>query len=158
MKRTVIALAGAGLAIALAPNSASALTAGEAFGAALGGVLNAVVGGSQPQPASGYQDLIGVRASSADSALRQRGYQDRGGFKTSDTSFVYWTQVNTGQCILVATSNGSIAKITNESPSSCNQAGSGNVAQQPSYPPAVRPAPTTYTTFRPDGSGLDCKN
>ncbi len=156
-KRNITALAGTALAITINPLSASALTAGEVFGAVIGGALGAIgaaaAGNSAPSNSTtGYQDLVGTNAASGDTALRQRGYQDRGGYKTSDTSYVYWTQVSTSQCILVGTYDGRFASIVPASAYDCNNAG-GTVAQQPSSP-AVRPAPATYTTVRPD-NGID---
>lgn len=178
LKRNFIALAGAGLAIAINPLSASALTAGEVFGAIIGGALGAVgaaaVGNSQPsnsKPPSnnptGYQDLIGVRGRDGETQLQARGYQLRGGEQTGSDSYTYWTQVSTNQCIVVRTNNGRYASITPASSFDCNNAGDNDYAQQ--LPAAANPAQpsiqctfggqpqtcTIQTSFSQAGTGVD---
>ncbi|MGP1387161.1 MAG: hypothetical protein ACTS2F_26620 [Thainema sp.] len=51
-------------------------------------------------------DLIGVRASSGEQALQDRGYNYVTGEELSDGVATYWIEGSTGQCVEVITSNG----------------------------------------------------
>ena len=53
-----------------------------------------------------FDDLVGARASSADNALRDRGFQDVDGFKTGSTSYTIWWNGRTRQCLQMATADG----------------------------------------------------
>ena len=56
-------------------------------------------------------DLVGARASSADSELRARGFRDTGGYKQDGKSFVMWHNRNTRQCVQAVTRDGKIKRI-----------------------------------------------
>lgn len=74
---------------------------------------------------SGYQsyvnvnDLVGARASSADSDLRSRGFQDTGGYQQGGKSFVTWHNRTTRQCVRVVTRDGRIARVEDIDEGNC---------------------------------------
>jgi hypothetical protein len=74
---------------------------------------------------SGYQsyvsldDLVGARASSADSAMRSRGFSDAGGYKQGNKSFVTWYNRSTRQCVNVVTQDGRIRRIDSIDEGNC---------------------------------------
>lgn len=74
---------------------------------------------------SGYRsyvsldDLVGARASSADSDMRARGFSDTGGYKQGSKSFVTWYNRNTRQCVNVVTQEGRIKRINSLDEGSC---------------------------------------
>jgi hypothetical protein len=61
----------------------------------------------------GYEDLIGARASSADSELRNRGFRDVDGFKAGNTSYTIWYNRQSRQCLQMATEQGRAEIIEN---------------------------------------------
>jgi hypothetical protein len=75
---------------------------------------------------SGYQayvsldDLVGARASSADSDMRSRGFYDTGGYKQGNKSFVTWHNRSTHQCVNVVTQEGRIKRIDSIFEGNCN--------------------------------------
>jgi hypothetical protein len=79
---------------------------------------------------SGYQayapvnDLVGARASSADSELRTRGFSDKGGYKERDRSHVTWWNAQTRQCVDVVTRDGRIDSIQDIAEGNCQTGGS----------------------------------
>ena len=56
-------------------------------------------------------DLVGAKASSADSAMRSRGFSDTGGYKLGGKSFVTWYNAGTHQCVNAVTKEGRIKKV-----------------------------------------------
>ena len=62
-------------------------------------------------PYVSLEDLVGANAASADSALRQRGFRDTGGYKQDNKSFVLWYNSNTRQCVQAVTRDGRIRHI-----------------------------------------------
>ena len=62
-------------------------------------------------PYVSLDDLVGANAASADSALRQRGFRDTGGYKQDNKSFVTWYNSQTRQCVQSVTKNGRIKHI-----------------------------------------------
>jgi len=64
-------------------------------------------------------DLVGVRASSADSALRSRGFRDTGGYKQGNKSFVTWYNPNTRQCVQAVTRDGQIRRFESIDEGNC---------------------------------------
>lgn len=74
---------------------------------------------------SGYRnyvpvdDLVGARASSADSELRSRGFADTGGYKQGAKSFVTWYNARTRQCLQVVTKDGHIKNIEGINEGNC---------------------------------------
>jgi hypothetical protein len=84
--------------------------------------------GHRPRYGGGYSgyrsyayvnDLVGTRASSADSDLRSRGFRDTGGYKQGGKSFVTWYNAGTRQCINVVTRDGRIARIDDIAEGNC---------------------------------------
>ncbi len=59
-----------------------------------------------------YEDLVGERARSADSALQQRGFDNVDGFKSGNTSYTIWWNDRSRQCLQMATANGRADSIT----------------------------------------------
>lgn len=57
-------------------------------------------------PAPGLQDLVGVRGSSGEQALQERGYRFVKGEKSGSDSYTNWRNARTGQCVIVRTANG----------------------------------------------------
>ena len=62
-------------------------------------------------PYVSLDDLEGANAASADSALRQRGFRDTGGYKDGNKSFVTWYNASTRQCVQAVTRDGRIRHI-----------------------------------------------
>jgi hypothetical protein len=98
--------------------------------ALLGGIPGAL---GQTPPA--LADLVGARASSGEEELNRRGYTWRSTEKQGSDSYSYWLQNQSGQCIVVRTSNGRYASIASAMDISCNKAaapsGSGGAAERP---------------------------
>ena len=57
-------------------------------------------------------DLLGVRGSSMDDALRQRGFVSRGGYQASGQMVSMWWNPGTRQCVNVIVVNGRIQSIS----------------------------------------------
>jgi len=74
---------------------------------------------------AGYQqyfnmnDLVGERASSADSVLRDRGFRDVDGYKRRNSSHAIWWNAVTRQCLDVKTKEGRIDKVEMLSEGAC---------------------------------------
>ena len=81
--------------------------------------------GSHSGRYAGYQNyfnmnqLVGERASSADSTLRERGFRDVEGYKRKNSSHVVWWNSVTRQCLDVKTKEGRIANVETLSESAC---------------------------------------
>ncbi|WP_128891554.1 hypothetical protein [Erythrobacter sp. HKB08] len=58
-----------------------------------------------------FKDLEGARASSADSALRERGFDNVDGFKSGNGSYTIWWRRDSRQCLQMITVNGRIDDI-----------------------------------------------
>lgn len=65
------------------------------------------------------EDLVGARASSADSAMRSRGFRDTGGYKQGNKSFVTWYNPNTLQCVQAVTRDGQIRRFESIDEGNC---------------------------------------
>jgi hypothetical protein len=76
-------------------------------------------GGSGYQPYVAVNDLVDARASSADSELRNRGFQDVGGYKEGEKSHVTWYNRNTRQCLDVVTRDGRIRHLNSIAEGNC---------------------------------------
>jgi len=74
---------------------------------------------------SGYQsyvsldDLVGARASGADSELRSRGFTDKGGYQQGEKSFTTWWNERTRQCVQAVTRDGRIKRFESLSEGNC---------------------------------------
>lgn len=74
--------------------------------------------------ASRLQDLVGVRGSSADNALGQRGYNASGNMGAAT---MYWNG-SRSSCVSVLVDNGRIQSIQDASDSNCGHGGGGSSA------------------------------
>lgn len=70
-------------------------------------------------PYVSLDDLVGARASSADSALRDRGFRDMGGYKQDNKSYVTWYNASTRQCVSAVTKDGRIKHIDSINEGNC---------------------------------------
>lgn len=57
------------------------------------------------------QDLVGARASSADSELRARGFVDKGGYKSDNRAFTKWWSSGTRQCLEAVVGDGRVERL-----------------------------------------------
>ena len=64
-------------------------------------------------------DLVGAKASSADSAMRSRGFSDTGGYKQGNKSIVTWYNGGTRQCVKSVTKDGRIKRIESIAEGNC---------------------------------------
>lgn len=98
-------------------------------GAALGGLIGALIagstkgGGSEPArigaPVRDLQSLVGVRGASGEAELTRKGYTFRGGDQIGDSAFTYWEQPRTDNCVAVRTTDGRYQSITYVERRSC---------------------------------------
>jgi hypothetical protein len=98
-------------------------------GAALGGLLGALIAGSNKggsseparvgAPVRELQSLVGVKGASAEGELTRKGYTYRGGDQIGDSAFTYWEQPRTDNCVAVRTTNGRYQSITYSERSRC---------------------------------------
>jgi hypothetical protein len=78
------------------------------------------------------QDLIGVRARDGEFQLEQRGYQFQKASQSDIDSYTYWSQSNTGECIVVRTNDGRYASIVSTPQFDCkSDANSSSNADDP---------------------------
>ncbi|MDG4594853.1 MAG: hypothetical protein P9F75_04040 [Candidatus Contendobacter sp.] len=81
-------------------------------------------------PAPGLQDLVGVRGSSGEQVLQQRGYKYVKGEKSGGDSYTNWRNTRSGQCIIVRTANGRYQSIVTAPDFDC-QGGAAESAPVP---------------------------
>jgi hypothetical protein len=104
-------------------------TSSALAGAALGGLIGALIAGSNKggsseparvgAPVSDLQSLVGVKGASAESELTRKGYTYRGGDQIGDSAFSYWKQPRTNSCVAVRTTDGRYQSITYAEASKC---------------------------------------
>ena len=70
-------------------------------------------------PYVSLNDLVGARASSADSAIRSRGFKDKGGYKQGSSSYVTWWNAEARQCVQAVTRDGRIDRIESIAEGNC---------------------------------------
>lgn len=70
-------------------------------------------------PYVSIDDLVGARASTADSQLRSRGFRDVGGYKEGNKSFVMWYSPGTRQCVQAVTRDGYVKRFENIDEGNC---------------------------------------
>ena len=58
-----------------------------------------------------YADLQGARASSADSELRRRGFNDVDAFKSASTAYTIWARPASNQCLQMTVADGRVYDI-----------------------------------------------
>ena len=96
-----------------------------AAGSALGALLLAQSAGVQAKTPSDVSDLIGVRASSGEAMLRDRGYEYTRGQTGSSTKWAYWWHKSGNRCISVATVNGRYQSIDKVADRDCGKSSGG---------------------------------
>ncbi len=72
------------------------------------------------------QDLVGARASSADSELRHRGFKHIKSDKSRNGIYAYWWKSSKKKCITVRTVDGRIKSIVKTLPADCGKNSYGN--------------------------------
>ncbi len=80
----------------------------------------------QAKTPSDVTDLIGVRAGSGETMLRQRGYDYMSGRTGSSTKWSYWWHKGGNRCISVATVDGRYQSIDKVSERDCGKSGGGS--------------------------------
>lgn len=112
-------------------DSSQKATGAALLGAGLGALIGGLIAGNSSKPAaspeparvgapvSELQSLVGVRGASAESELTRKGYTYRGGDKIGDSSFTYWEQPRTDNCVTVRTTDGRYQSITYGEPRNC---------------------------------------
>lgn len=107
-KATVAAIAGGAAAVAI-------------IGALISGQNSSTV--SEPArvgaPVGDLQDLVGAKGGMAEQSLISKGYQYRGGTKALASSFTYWQQSRTDNCVGIQTSDGRYQQIVYTEKSYC---------------------------------------
>lgn len=76
------------------------------------------------QTAPGMGDLIGVRGSSVENELANRGYK----FERNNGAAAMWWNSDTRKCVSVAVSNGRVASIQSGSASDCGKSSNNDAA------------------------------
>ncbi|MFM1843684.1 MAG: hypothetical protein RLZZ490_2427 [Cyanobacteriota bacterium] len=103
--------------------------AGVAVGALIGGLLGSNSQGAAPAPATpvkegdevaSLQDLVGAKGGQAEGTVIDRGFIFRNGEKLADSSFTYWSEPNTNNCVVIRTTDGRYASITYAAKNKCN--------------------------------------
>ncbi len=98
-------------------------------GAALGALIGGLISGKPAQrseaatqgaPVGELQSLVGARASGAEATITGKGYTYRGGAKSDGSSFTYWEQPRTNNCVAVRTTDGRYQSITYTTKADCN--------------------------------------
>jgi hypothetical protein len=77
------------------------------------------VGTGQAVP--GLADLVGARAGQAENAVLERGYELRRSAKQADSSFTYWLERGTGNCVAIRTTDGRYGAIVYTEDRDCNR-------------------------------------
>jgi hypothetical protein len=98
--------------------------------AALAAAFLLAQGAYAQDPAPGLQDLVGVRGSSGEQALKERGYRFVRGEKSGNDSYTNWRNARTGQCVIVRTANGHYQSLFSAPDFDC-QGGSSQGAPAP---------------------------
>ena len=102
---------------------------GTLLGAAVGALIGGLITGKpvttteparEGAPVSDLQSLVGARGGQAEGTLTSKGYTYRGGTKLADSSFTYWEQPSTNNCVTIRTTDGRYQSITYTKRSDCN--------------------------------------
>lgn len=67
--------------------------------------------GAGYRPSVTVSDLNGARASSADGAMRQRGFNNVGGMKSGTTAYTIWYNPQTRQCLQMGVADGRVQNL-----------------------------------------------
>ncbi len=87
----------------------------------LGAVLATAAGVASADIPSDLDDLFGMRASSGERALQQRGYVLTDHGRAEGVTWNYWWNQSRRACVGVATSNGRFERIATVTSHDCNQ-------------------------------------
>jgi hypothetical protein len=74
----------------------------------------------QAQTPRDLRDVVGMRASSGERELEDRGYYYRTTLKTGNSSIAYWWRPRTQSCIAASTRDGRYASIVNQPERMCD--------------------------------------
>lgn len=72
-------------------------------------------------PVPGLEDLVGARAGQAEQTVTQRGYEWRNSKQMADSSFTYWMEKGTGNCVAIRTTDGRYGAIVYTADRDCNR-------------------------------------
>lgn len=64
-------------------------------------------------------DLVGARAAGAETEMESRGFRNVKGRKSGSTSYTYWKNDDTNQCVQVAVRNGKVSSILRSNANNC---------------------------------------
>lgn len=73
------------------------------------------------QVVPGLADLVGAKAGQAEKAVLERGYELRRSAKQADSSFTYWLERGTGNCVAIRTTEGRYGAIVYTADQDCNR-------------------------------------
>lgn len=92
----------------------------------MGGIILIVgaVGLAQAKPPAGLADLVGMRGSSLDNEMSNRGFELA---RTQGTQF--WWNASSGTCAAVSIGNGRVARIDTATPQQCGKTGRDHASQ-----------------------------
>jgi hypothetical protein len=85
---------------------------------------------SEGEPASSVEygetvpalsDLVGARAGQAENELRERGYEWQNASQSEDSSYSNWTELETGNCVTIRTTDGRYASIVYVPTADCDR-------------------------------------
>ena len=76
---------------------------------------------NQGETVPGLADLVGAKAGQAENAVVERGYELRRSAKQADSSFTYWLERGTGNCVAIRTTDGRYAAIVYTADQDCNR-------------------------------------
>ena len=65
------------------------------------------------------KDLVGSRAAGAETEMESRGFRNVNGRKSGSTSYTFWKNDDTGQCVQVAVRNGKVSSILRSNANNC---------------------------------------
>lgn len=63
-------------------------------------------------PSVDVNDLVDARGSSADGEMQTRGFRNVGGLKSGNSSYTYWYNTRTKQCIQMGVADGRVQNVT----------------------------------------------
>jgi len=75
----------------------------------------------QGDPVPALQDLVGAKGGQAEDLVVQRGYEWRNTKKQADSSFSFWLEKNTGNCVAIRTTDGRYGAIVYTADRDCNR-------------------------------------
>ncbi|EJL30925.1 hypothetical protein [Novosphingobium sp. AP12] len=68
--------------------------------------------GAGYSPSVGVNDLVDARGSSADGEMQSRGFRNVGGLKSGNTSYTYWYNGRTRQCVQMGVADGRVQNVS----------------------------------------------